>query len=174
MNDTSEQPDFIECLKIIVNLSKLKHLDISKYQRIITSEKLLELLQESPQLSSMKIDLIDLTLLYDNEELCEYLTKIIRCLNIYKYAHCSFNDVNEMDKFYRIFENILHLTCNINDANPICFLLNRFRRLSIMRIHMSSSYHFKCLSTFLREQSVKLNLILHVKYLSLDASEVSI
>ncbi|CAF0815918.1 unnamed protein product [Rotaria sordida] len=86
INDSLEQIDFIQYLKMTVNLSKLIHLDIPKYQKIILSGNLLELLKESSQLSSMKIDPFDLTLLYNNEELCEYLKKMIKKLNIYKYS----------------------------------------------------------------------------------------
>ncbi|CAF3399083.1 unnamed protein product, partial [Rotaria sp. Silwood2] len=84
---------------MLVNLSNLKHLDISMYQRIISTGELLEILKESSQLSSMKINPSDLALLFNDNQLCLYLNKMIKKLNIYKYAHSSFNNLDELKKF---------------------------------------------------------------------------
>ncbi|CAF4005416.1 unnamed protein product, partial [Rotaria sordida] len=46
----------VQFLKIIINLSNLKYLDVSKIWKMLTSSILLEILKESPQLSSLIID----------------------------------------------------------------------------------------------------------------------
>ena len=63
---------------MILNLSNLKHLDISAYQRLILSGELLLIFKQSLQLSSLTINPKDLTLLLSDNELCEYLNKMIK------------------------------------------------------------------------------------------------
>ncbi|CAF3416467.1 unnamed protein product [Rotaria sp. Silwood2] len=112
-------------LKMIVNLSNLKHLDISQYQRLILSGELLIILKESSQLSSLTINPKDLILLFSDNELCEYLNKMIKKLNMYKHDHSLFDDLNEMKIFCRIFSNIEQVKCSINQPERILFLLCR-------------------------------------------------
>jgi len=59
---------------MIVNLFNLKHLDISTYQRLILSGELLLIFKQS----SLTINPKDLTLLVSDNELCEYLNKMIK------------------------------------------------------------------------------------------------
>ena len=58
---------------MVVNLSNLKHLDISTYQRLIAAGELLLILKESLQFSSLTINPKDLTLLFSDNEQCKYL-----------------------------------------------------------------------------------------------------
>jgi hypothetical protein len=81
-NDFLVQTQVIECLKRIVDLSNLQHLDISLCQKVIPSGELLEILKASSQLSSIMIDPNDLPLLYNNNELCKYLNKMMKKVNL--------------------------------------------------------------------------------------------
>ncbi|CAF3433188.1 unnamed protein product [Rotaria sp. Silwood2] len=159
---------------MLVNLSNLKHLDISMYQRIISTGELLEILKESSQLSSMKINPSDLALLFNDNQLRLYLNKMIKKLNIYKYAHSSFNNLDELKKFCRIFSNIEQLRCNINESKFILFLLYQLSKLSTIHDYLSSLNDRKYFSLLFKKHSCKLHFILRVKYLYTDAPELFI
>ncbi|CAF3465845.1 unnamed protein product, partial [Rotaria sp. Silwood2] len=123
---------------------------------------------------SMKIDPIDLRLLFYNDELCENFKKMIKILNIYKYNYCSFNNLDEMIKFHKIFENILQLRCNIDDLEHICFLLYRFQSLSIINIYISSSHNNEYVLSFIKKLSFKLHFNFLAKPAYLNTLELSI
>ncbi|CAF3802764.1 unnamed protein product [Rotaria sp. Silwood1] len=74
----------VQFLKIIVNLINLKHLNISFKGKIDIISVLLEILKQSPQHSSLTIDSFILPILFNDDELCKYLNRIIKKLDIYK------------------------------------------------------------------------------------------
>jgi hypothetical protein len=161
-------------LKIIINLSNLKHLDISTYQRLILSGELLLILKQSTQLSSLTIDPKDLTLLYSDKELCEYLNKMIKKLNIFKHDHSPFDDLNQLKIFSRIFSNIDQLRCTINQPQRILFLLCRLSKLSSMYVYLPSildRVHFRYL---LEKDADTLKFMFSVKDLYANAAELYI
>ncbi|CAF1239828.1 unnamed protein product [Rotaria sp. Silwood1] len=76
--------EHVQFLKIIVNLINLKHLNISFKGKIDIISVLLEILKQSPQHSSLTIDSFILPILFNDDELCKYLNRIIKKLDIYK------------------------------------------------------------------------------------------
>jgi hypothetical protein len=148
---------------MIVNLSNLKHLDISMYQSGILSGELLIILIESIQLSSMTIDSNDLKLLFNNKELCKYLNKMIKKLNVYKYGQISFDNFNELKKFCRIFSNIEQIICNINQPKFILFLMYRLLKLSTLHAYLSTLENGKDFISLFEKKSRKFCCILHMK-----------
>ncbi|CAF1681843.1 unnamed protein product [Rotaria magnacalcarata] len=80
LDDFQDVKQDILSLKILVNLSDLKHLDIGigTTCRIESSMTLLKIFKDAPQLSSLRIDANVLLASIYNGELCEYYNKI-RC-----------------------------------------------------------------------------------------------
>lgn len=81
----------IEYLKLILNLSNIKHLIISSKCEIESSFVLLELLKQTINLSSISIELEYLQSFFDDEDLCKYLNKMIIKLDIYQYPYKWFH-----------------------------------------------------------------------------------
>ncbi|CAF1514636.1 unnamed protein product [Rotaria sordida] len=77
-------------LRNITNPSNLKYLGISSKFRIKDSSALLYMLQEFPQLTSLMISIRALEQFGYDTDLCEYLNKTIKTLDIYKYHSSSF------------------------------------------------------------------------------------
>ncbi|CAF3686690.1 unnamed protein product [Rotaria sordida] len=101
-NDDSLLREYIESLKMIVNLSNIKHLDISNDHRMEISLVLLEILKEASNLSSIKIAPHILKSLLDNNDLQKYLNKMIRKLNISGYSQYIFNGQTVTQTTYHI------------------------------------------------------------------------
>ncbi len=77
VKDVDKEPltiKHIDSLKTIVKLSHLRHLTISSTCRL-ESSSFLQLLKETPQLSSITIGLRCLQLFFNDDELCKYLNK---------------------------------------------------------------------------------------------------
>ncbi|CAF1392174.1 unnamed protein product [Rotaria sordida] len=174
LNNFSEHIDFIQYLKMIINLSNLKHLDISKYKKIILSGNLLAIMKETPMLNSLKINSIDLMLLYNNEELCEYLIMMIKKLNIHKYNLCSLKTFEELMIFHTVFQHITSLQCNINSSEQFSFILERFPSLSTLCIYMSSSCYNFYAYNYLEQLSSEWRIKYRTKQAYKNVNEISI
>jgi hypothetical protein len=118
-------------LKTIVNLSNLKHFYLALESHIVSSEGLLEILKEAPQLSSMVIDPDQLISIWDDDELCIYLNKMIKKLDLYGYSSVILKNVI---KFCEIFSNLDHLKCTIDEQDNILYLINHLPKLSILDV----------------------------------------
>ncbi len=81
-NDDYLLKEYIDTLKMIVNLFNIEHLDISDATQMDITCVLLEILKEASNLSSLKIAPRILKSLLDNNDLHKYLNKIIRKLTI--------------------------------------------------------------------------------------------
>ncbi|CAF0941400.1 unnamed protein product [Rotaria sordida] len=176
----------ISYLKMIVNLSHIKHLNMSMYERIISSREFLEILKESPKLSTITINSINLNLLLYDDELCKYLNKMITKLNICKELtlrfnipntlenfKSSFNNSKELKNFCKIFSNIEHLECYIMKPNHVLFLLNHLSKLSTMKIHLPPLDNYDYFLNLFKQESSRLNFIFRVKNINVKTPEVS-
>jgi len=94
-NDSLLDEKRIESLKMIVNLSSVKDLKIWPKCKLKTPSVLLEILKQAPQLSAISIDKDGFTSLFENDELCKYLNKMIKNLNIWDSSKSSFNSSHE-------------------------------------------------------------------------------
>jgi hypothetical protein len=153
---------YIQYLKQIVNLSNLKHLDIMNNFKIENPSTFLELLKETPQLSSMTINAKNLQSCFQNEELCKYLNKMIKILDtgLWKYA--------QLNQFCEIFSNLEHLDCSIDHENNLLFLIEHLPKLSTLIA--SHRYEINPISGFSRFQTEaeKLNVIYDIESTSMD------
>jgi hypothetical protein len=119
--------EYIQYLKQIVNLSNLKHLDIMNSFKMENASTFLELLKETLQLSSMTINAKDLELCFQNEELCQYLNKMIKIL------HTDLSKDIQLNQFCEIFFNLEHLNCSIDHENNLLFLIEHLPKLSTLK-----------------------------------------
>jgi len=154
---------YIKSLKMIFNFYNLKHLDISSYFTIETSS-LLEIFKQTSQLSSIKMNPFILSTLFDDNELCNYLNKMIKKLNIYKFGQDSFNNLNEVEQFCKIFSNVEQLICNINQSNQLLILLNQLSKLSNITVFVTPSNNSEQLVSWFKNEALKFNLIYRINY----------
>ncbi|CAF1201612.1 unnamed protein product [Rotaria sordida] len=147
----------IKSLKMIVNLYNLKHLDISFLCKIESSTILLEILKQSPNLSSISVDPNYLLSLFSDNELCKYLNKMIKKLDM---LIPSLDKFSKIEQFCKIFSNIEQLKCNITQLDDLLFLLNNLSKLSILKVSDTSTnkfiYKFK-------DEASKLNIVYYLR-----------
>jgi hypothetical protein len=129
------QLEQIKSLKLIVNLSNIKHLTISSTCHFKTTSVLLQILKQTKQLSSITIDPNILPSLYNDQELCNYLRKMIKKLDVYKFAHSLFlfKPPEVIDQFCQTFSNIEQLKCNSERPEDLLILLTRLSKLSSIK-----------------------------------------
>ena len=175
-SDNNQNLIDINYLKIFVNLSNLNHLNIERYERILTSSLLLEILKESPQLSQITMNSSDLMLLLNenDDELCEYLKKMIKKLNIYERSQPSFNNSDEIKKFCEIFSNIKQLRCYVNQSNDVFYLINHLSKLLTINVYLPPLGDRNYFSDLFEEESHRLNFTYRVNGIELKAPELSI
>jgi hypothetical protein len=148
--------EHIEYLKKIVNLSHLKHLHISKMTHR-ESLLILELLKESPQLSSITLDSSSLRSCCKNDDLCKYLNTMIKKL-YQNDESLVWYDVG-IKRFCEIFSNLEHLQCNIEYENDLFSLLTNLPKLSTMKAICGCDYDPKIEFCRLEEEAQRLNII---------------
>ncbi|CAF4426301.1 unnamed protein product [Rotaria sp. Silwood2] len=160
INDRLFTEENIIYFKEKINLSKLKQLNLSSYS--IETSILLQILIESPRLSEMTLDTDLIRSFFNNSELCEYLSKMIKTLHI--IAHSGYHN---MEKFYETFSSLEILHCGFvrmsseNDWNFWISLINhlsQFSTISLCNISTTWIYEEKFFSQ-LQNEATNRNLI---------------
>lgn len=121
----------IHCLKSIVNIYNLTHLDILSKCRIESPLVFLHLLEEAPHISSLKIGKSTLFSLFKNDELCKYFNNVITKLDI--TSSDNFLDSGEIVKICEIFTNMEQFRCCTRKADNLLLILNELLKLSHMK-----------------------------------------
>lgn len=152
---------FFQSLGMLINLSKLKHLDLSEVSQLDMSLLLLELFKEAPQLYSLEIVPSNLTLLFGNDELCNYLNKMIKHFSLTRFSTLFIND-KVTEEFCKIFSNIEQLSCKLKEPRYLLTLLKRLTKLSILKVYFSSSGCPIDLSS-IKDEIHKLNGLFHIE-----------
>ncbi len=147
--------EYIQFLQMIMNFYYLKHLDISSYCTNETSA-LIKVCKQASQLSSITINPWILSTLFDDYELCEYLNRMIKKLNVYKFGQNSFKNSNEIEQFCKRFSNVEQLICKINQLNQLLILLNQPLKLSMITVYLTSLDN---LEDWFKNEALKFNLI---------------
>lgn len=151
----------IEYLKTIVNLCNVKHLCIPLME---SHSVFLELLKETPQLSSMTTNASSLNSIYSNRESWNYLKKIKRlCQNDIENIEFHWSDEKEK-QFCEIFFNLEHLQCAISNKYELLFLLNQLPKLSTLEITWKCKSNPKVKFATFKWKAQKLNIIYDTKY----------
>ncbi|CAF3760680.1 unnamed protein product [Rotaria sp. Silwood1] len=154
--------EHVQFLKTIVNLINLKHLNISSKCNIDVSPVLLEILKQSLQLSSLTIDLFALSILFNNDELCRHLNKMINKLDVYKEYDDKLNEFHIIAKLCQVFSNLEQLKCNICQLDSLLFILNNLSKLSFLCVVVSQiDEHF--IDQF-KHELLKLNIMHEIEY----------
>ncbi|CAF1520582.1 unnamed protein product, partial [Rotaria sp. Silwood1] len=128
--DTLLTTEHIQYLKIMINLFKLKHLGIPDNTN---ASFLLEIFKETLQLSSISISPSCLQEILNNKDIFDYLTKAIKNFNFVKYNR-SIDGSFKMKDFCKMFPNIEHLQCTINDTKKIFVIIDNLPKLSTLKI----------------------------------------
>jgi hypothetical protein len=121
----------IKDIKMIVNLFNLKHLTISSRCNLDTPLILTGILIAAPQLSSLDINMDTLISLFDDDELCNYLNKMIIKLHIRNYF--DFYPCYQK-QFFQIFSNIEQLTIKTQERDCLFSLLKHLSKLTLIAI----------------------------------------
>ncbi len=130
--------EHVQSLEIIVNLNNLKHLNISSECRMDMLRLLLAILKQSSQLSSLTIVPYALRMLFTSDELCGYLNKMIKKLDIYQKRDETLNEPDIITKFCKVFSNLEQLKCNIRKWKYLLSLLEKLQKLSFLNFIVTS------------------------------------
>jgi hypothetical protein len=150
----------IESIKMNINLFNVSFLGIEENCRIESSSIILEIIKQIPNLSSMTIPREILILSFNNNELCKYLNKMIKKINISR--NCDNKNIhgmiyyNELSQFCQIFSNLEELQCCIANWNDLIIILNQLTKLS----HLKTIFLLRRMNdihTFLQQIRSKLN-----------------
>ncbi|UJR12220.1 hypothetical protein I4U23_016397 [Adineta vaga] len=137
-----------EFLKTIVNLANVTSLNIKSANRSIKPSILVNILKEAQHISSLAIDRIYLKYLLRDGQLCEYLTKTIRKLEIFSMRKTLFNNLNELKEFCQIFSSTKQLICINDNQEFIFYLFKHLSQLSMLNLQYPNQsdcgnvYHF--------------------------------
>jgi hypothetical protein len=155
--------EHIICLKKMINLSKIKHLNIWRGFRM-NSSVLLQLFKETPQLSILLIEKSMLISFLDNNELGEYLNQMINELDISRYSDHANLKSNELDLFCKTFANVKQLECCIEKSDDFLFLINHLSKLTTIKVHYSSRSYSDGVCKWLQEMASKRNINCTIEY----------
>ncbi len=132
----------IECLKTMINLCNLVHLEIRSECRWKSPSVMLQLLKEASHLSSLKVNKTTLFAMFKNLELCEYLTKMIKKLDISTSVFgYEYSDLDESTKICQIFSNLEEFRCDVGSSDNLEMILNQLSKLTHMKVfYYKTSY----------------------------------
>ena len=129
-------------------------------------------MKQASNLSWITIHPNDLVVLFNDRQLCTYLNKMIRKLDVLQYGQSSFKNEEDMKKFCDIFSNMEQLVCCINEPNDILVLLDRLVRLSTVNIYLPSIIDRDYLFALLEEQLRRLNGVFRVEGMETKAPKL--
>ncbi|CAF1230776.1 unnamed protein product [Adineta steineri] len=152
-----QKENFFESLPVIINLSNLKHLDITRIENIISSTDLLNILKKARKLSSLEINTSVLMSLLINDELCQYLNEMIKILIIDQHYDDQFNEFNDLNKFCQVFSNIEQLQCAIGHTSTFLYIINHMTKLNDLRIRLFDDFNQNSLMS-LKTMALNLNI----------------
>ena len=155
--------EYCELFKTNVNLTNLIDLHIGSNCKVEDTQVFLELLKQSPYISSLSIECKTLsTLLDNNDQLCEYLSKRIKKLTLISTKECTYIDEQNLtnNKFWQTFACIEQFRCDIRKRQSIQFLFESLSNLSYIIIHLKNdtiSYSTSYLQDIASELGIKIH-----------------
>jgi len=130
----------IASIKININLFALSYIGFDKKCTIKSSSILLEILKNTPNVSSMTIPNQILVLFFNSNELCNYLNRMIQKLTIggiydirenYDIIHSK-----ELPKFCQVFSNLEQLRCSIHRWNDLILIFSQLSKLAHVTVFL--------------------------------------
>ena len=113
---------------MIGKFSQVKHLDVLHVHRLERPSVLLEILRETRQLSSLTISLHMLLSLWNDNELCQDLNRMIHKLCIEGLLYRS-KDNDILEKFCEVFANVQQLKCTVGQRDHALFVVTHLSKL---------------------------------------------
>ncbi len=150
----------VESIKIKVNLFNLNFLGFEGICEIKSASILLNILKETPNLSSISIPKRILFSFFNNYQLCQYLNKLIKKLtmsevckdtNVYDMIYSS-----ELPQFCQIFFNLKQFQCSMEKWDDLIFILSHLPKLAHLSI-TTSAMRPENIDIFLQQIQLKLN-----------------
>lgn len=126
-------------LKKIVNLLNLNHLDMQLTSQSSTLLMLLKIFEESPRLSSLKVDADHMGAIVDRK-LAQYFRKQIQKLHVTKTSTKQKITPEIIDSICRIFTNVEQLYFPINCWEDLYSLLTKLPKLSSVTVQYDDKY----------------------------------
>jgi hypothetical protein len=149
----------IECLKTMVNLCNLVHLEIRSECRWKSPSVMIQILKEASHLSSLKVNKTTLFAMFKNLELCEYLTKMIKKLDISVFVFdCGYLDLNESTKMCQIFCNMEEFRCDVGSSDNLEMILNQLSKLTHMKVFSYKTSYITAGNWWLQRHKFELDL----------------
>jgi hypothetical protein len=149
----------IRSLNTIVNICHLTHLDISSTCRMKSPLIILHLLQEIPNVSSLKINKDILFFLFNNGELCNYFNKTIKKLDVTDSNMYSSLKANVIVKLTQIFSNIECFRCNDGMRDNLQLILDELTKLPHVKVFFFRTPYFQCRNRWLKCHAAELDIL---------------
>jgi hypothetical protein len=127
--DDSSKTKQMQCLKTMINLSNLTHLEIQSNWQLMP---LIQLLNEAPYLSSIKVNKVFLIQMLNYQELCECFDKMIKKLDTIDGSWSFFN-FEEISKVCQVFSNLENFRCYITETDNLQMIVNQLSQLTYMK-----------------------------------------
>ncbi|CAF3665872.1 unnamed protein product [Rotaria socialis] len=157
----------IKIIKDTVNLSELCHLFILSDCKLASASVLLRILKATPKLSSIQIDSSALLPLLVDDQLCKYLNRMIKRLDLYMSGYSPtqiFRDPTELKRFSKAFSNIEVLHCNTNQKTEFKYLLDNLQKLISLTTLIKTIETRQTISEWLEKELAKQNANYDIKY----------
>ncbi|CAF1608842.1 unnamed protein product [Didymodactylos carnosus] len=148
-------------LQTIINLSNIKHLTVLYDFCFRTTDIFKEIFKSATQLTSLTIKFSDLFVWFKDDELCKYLNKSIRKLEI---TYVSFHNSDEFGQFCKTFVNIEHLKCSISHLKTP-WLIKHLPKLTYLENYEQNSKDEIC---SIKKEIEKLGLDISAEFSSED------
>ncbi|CAF1448521.1 unnamed protein product [Didymodactylos carnosus] len=95
--------------------------------------------------------------LFEDDQLCQYLNKMIRKLDIGSFYDKLLDDYDRLTDICQVFSNIEELTCTIYRLDCLLFLIQHFSKLSRISVALGE-YHLVSAVPGLEEQTHRLGM----------------
>ena len=92
------------------------------------------------KISSLSIDLDYLSTLFNDNELCNHLNKVIKKLELCQNNDEIFNNFDHLKKFCETFSNIKQLTCIIEDELFLLSMIKHLTQLTLLNLPVPIDY----------------------------------
>jgi hypothetical protein len=148
----------IKCLKTMVNLPNLICLEIQSECRWKSPSVILQLFKKASNLSSLTVNKTTLFAMFKNRELCKYLTKIIKRLDIGTYYDVEYLDSNESAKMCKILCNMEEFRCNIKSPDNLEMILNQLSKLTYIKVFSYKTAYISTQHQWLKLHKSELDL----------------
>lgn len=127
---------YIESLKMIVNLSNIRHLSV--VSKSFNNPKILsQILKQIPELRTFKIHVTLLESLLKDDKCYEYISKSITELKIYEpMSERGQSSGYNWILFCKIFSNLETITCSVTDEGILSLLLTNLSNLLRVNLYL--------------------------------------